>query len=75
MEQICFALEATHSGPRSSEAEAFLLSAETECPGYYSLLQQIYIDPASRANEASRLLAAISFKNGIDKYWRKSAKQ
>ena len=40
-------------------------------PGYYSTLQAVYLDK-SLPNEI-RYLAIIQLKNGIDKYWRKTA--
>ncbi|KAI9762175.1 MAG: hypothetical protein M1835_008069 [Candelina submexicana] len=39
--------------------------------GYYSLLQTLFIDKSLPVE--SRYLAIILLKNGIDKYWRKSA--
>ena len=41
-------------------------------PGYYSALQAILLDINNRFDV--RYLAVIQLKNGIDKYWRKSAK-
>lgn len=40
-------------------------------PGYYTILQSIYADFSLR-NEV-RFQAIIQLKNGIDKYWRKTA--
>ncbi|KAH8813095.1 armadillo-type protein [Xylogone sp. PMI_703] len=40
-------------------------------PGYYTLLQAVYLDK-SLPSEV-RYLAVIQIKNGIDKYWRKTA--
>jgi hypothetical protein len=41
-------------------------------PGFYSSLQSVYVD-TSLPTEV-RYLALIQLKNGIDKYWRKTAK-
>lgn len=40
-------------------------------PSYYVHLQSAYID--TRLPEEVRLLAIITLKNGVDKYWRKTA--
>ncbi|KIW61288.1 hypothetical protein PV05_01427 [Exophiala xenobiotica] len=40
-------------------------------PGYYVLLQDIYADLS--LNQEVRFQAVIQLKNGIDKYWRKTA--
>ena len=54
-------------------AEALLSDAEIQMPNYYSALQYIYQTPSY--DQSVRLLAAITFKNGIDRYWRKTAKK
>ena len=43
---------------------------ETE-KGFYSLLQDVFLD--RRLPFDMRYLAIIQLKNGIDKYWRKTA--
>ncbi len=40
-------------------------------PGYYKHLQSAYLD--FRLPHEVRYLAIIQLKNGIDKYWRKTA--
>lgn len=40
-------------------------------PGFYSSLQSIFIDTSLPVEV--RYLSAIQLKNGIDKYWRKTA--
>ncbi|XP_064620355.1 importin-11-like [Lineus longissimus] len=51
-------------------AEQQLKSWETE-PGFYSILQSVYLDHSIDTN--IRWLAVVYFKNGIDRYWRKTA--
>jgi hypothetical protein len=41
-------------------------------PGYYSLLVGIFTARGGVQQEI-RLQAALQFKNGVDKYWRKGA--
>lgn len=53
-------------------AEQKLSEWEVE-PGFYSLLLGIYSDHTIDVNV--RWMAAVYFKNGIDKYWRKNASQ
>ncbi|KAK9450536.1 armadillo-type protein [Limtongia smithiae] len=52
------------------EAEKMLKEWEIQ-PGLYSLLQDVFLD-ATCPNDV-RWISIIYFKNGIDKYWRKSA--
>lgn len=52
-------------------AESYLGHCELSTPGFYSILQRIYL--SEKYEENTRVLAAISFKNGVDKYWRKTA--
>lgn len=40
-------------------------------PGFYSLLQHVYLQPTLELN--IRLLALIQLKNGIDSHWRKTS--
>ena len=42
-----------------------------KAPGYYSLLQDVFIDQS--LPEDIRYLSIIQLKNGIDRYWRKTA--
>ncbi|XP_071793887.1 importin-11-like [Asterias amurensis] len=51
-------------------AEQQLKSWETQ-PGFYTVLQTIFSNHALDDNV--RWLAVVYFKNGIDRYWRKSA--
>ncbi|KAK9470741.1 armadillo-type protein [Dipodascopsis tothii] len=51
-------------------AEAQLKAWETE-PGFYTLLQEAFLDRALPTDV--RWISIIYFKNGIDKYWRRSA--
>ena len=51
-------------------AEQQLKSWETQ-PGFYSVLQTIFSNLSLDVNV--RWLAVVYFKNGIDRYWRKSA--
>ena len=60
----------------SSDAEQITAGAKQladweKQPGYYSSLQSIFINDSLLFE--SRYLAAIQIKNGIDKYWRKTA--
>lgn len=43
-------------------------------PGYYSLLVGIFTATEGVQREI-RLQAALQFKNGVDKYWRKGAQK
>lgn len=54
-------------------AEQFLNTAEEHVMSFFLLLQRIYA--SSDYDEPVRLLAAIYFKNGIEKRWRKSSKR
>ena len=47
------------------------LSSWEKLPGFYSSLQSIFIDGSFPVEV--RYLCAIQIKNGIDKYWRKTA--
>ncbi|KAK9491507.1 armadillo-type protein [Lipomyces doorenjongii] len=55
---------------RRKAAEAQLKTWETHS-GFYSLLQDAFLDVSLQSD--IRWIAIIYFKNGIDKYWRKSA--
>ncbi|ESO08101.1 hypothetical protein HELRODRAFT_190889 [Helobdella robusta] len=52
------------------KAEIHLKSWETQ-PGFYSAVASIFLDTNIDANV--RWVAAMYFKNGIDRYWRKNA--
>lgn len=54
------------------QAEVKLAEWETE-PGFYTTLHGVFTDPNADVNV--RWMAAVYFKNGVDKYWRKNAKQ
>lgn len=73
LDQVGKALAAVHSTHDRVSAEAFLTYAEINVIEYYPILQHIYLDDVYEEN--TRILAAITFKNGIDKYWRRSAKK
>lgn len=51
-------------------AEQQLKEWETQ-PGFYSILQAIFSNHSIDVNV--RWLAVLYFKNGIDRYWRKTA--
>ncbi|KAM0793458.1 hypothetical protein ACM66B_000901 [Microbotryomycetes sp. NB124-2] len=64
--------------PDQAEREASLhhLQQWSIVPGYYSSLVQIFSDKQLELGPTHaqiRLQAALQFKNGVDKYWRKSA--
>ncbi|TPX56938.1 hypothetical protein PhCBS80983_g04187 [Powellomyces hirtus] len=72
-EQICQVLHAAVS-PTSElrlPADAQLKQWEVE-PGFHSTLQDVAADVS--LDVKLRLLAAITLKNGIDKYWRKTVR-
>ena len=63
--------QAASSNQELISSGAKQLSDWEKRPGYYSSLQSIFID-TSLPFEV-RYLAAIQIKNGIDRYWRKTA--
>lgn len=73
LQNVVAALDAVYTSHDRGEAEAYLTHAEINLPGYYSMLLHIYTNPGY--NRLVQSLASITFKNGVDKYWRKSAKQ
>lgn len=73
LQAIADALYAVHKSQHRSEAEAFLSQCETNTPGFYQILQHIYMSESFE--EDTRTLAVIYFKNGIEKYWRRTAKK
>ena len=74
MENIIAALNAAQYHATRRAAEDYLRDAAIQVPLYYAYLLQIATD-ANNVPEESKILAAIQFKNGVDRYWRKSAKQ
>ncbi|KAI8593553.1 armadillo-type protein [Geranomyces variabilis] len=72
-EQICLVLQAGVSPDpaQRNPADAQLKQWEVE-PGFYSTMQQVAADAS--LDQRLRLLAAITLKNGIDKYWRKTVR-
>lgn len=62
--------------PTEREASLAQLSSWTTTFGYYSSLVDIFTNRQLDLGPASReikLQAAVQFKNGVDKYWRKTA--
>jgi hypothetical protein len=64
--------------PNEIERAASLaqLQSWATVPGYYSSLVEIFANRALQLGPASReikLQAVVQFKNGVDKYWRRSA--
>lgn len=62
---------ASSSDPNQIQTGTKQLAQWEKAPGYYRHLQSAYID--SRLPLEIRYLAIIQLKNGIDKYWRKTA--
>lgn len=62
---------ASSTNPQQIKSGAQQLQNWEKQPGYYSSLQSIFVD-ISLPVEA-RYLCIIQLKNGIDKYWRKTA--
>ncbi|PVU94521.1 hypothetical protein BB559_002970 [Furculomyces boomerangus] len=54
----------------TKQAEKLLAELKHQ-PGFYYNLQDIYLDKSQP--ESLRLIAAINFKHGVSKYWRKSS--
>lgn len=54
------------------QAEAKLAEWEIE-PGFYTTLLRIFSDHS--IDVSVRWMAAVYFKNGVNKYWRKNAAQ
>ncbi|KAL7750537.1 hypothetical protein RI367_003873 [Sorochytrium milnesiophthora] len=72
-QQLCALLvDATSQDiARVKSSEALLKSYETS-PGYHATLLDIVLDATVQLE--SRWLAVICLKNGVEKYWRRSAK-
>lgn len=62
---------ASSSDPQQIQSGTKQLQQWEKSPGYYKHLQSVFID-RSLPTEI-RYLAIIQLKNGIDKYWRKTA--
>lgn len=71
-QQVYLALQSASSSQQLSiqTGTKQLQTWETQ-KGYYSLLQAVYLDKSLPSE--IRYLAIIQLKNGIDKYWRKTA--
>jgi hypothetical protein len=57
--------------PQALKAATQQIGNWEKTPGYYALLQDVYADLS--LDQAVRFQAIIQLKNGIDKYWRKTA--
>ena len=69
---LCHVLQAATSNyAQQIKSGAQQLQNWETTPGFYSTLQEIYID--FKVPIELRYLAVIQLKNGIDKYWRKTA--
>ncbi|KAK4543323.1 hypothetical protein LTR36_005682 [Oleoguttula mirabilis] len=62
---------ASSSDPQQIQTGTKQLQSWERSPGYYKHLQSAYLD--RRLPLELRYLAVIQLKNGIDKYWRKTA--
>ena len=62
---------ASQSAADLKPAEAQLREWET-LPGFYTVLLRLAADPAVAVNV--RWMAVLYFKNGVDLYWRKTAR-
>lgn len=62
---------AASSDPQQVQTGTKQLQQWERSPGFYKHLQSAYID--RRLPLEVRYLAVIQLKNGIDKYWRKTA--
>ncbi|KAI9205762.1 armadillo-type protein [Polychytrium aggregatum] len=72
-EQICTALQyAASPEPLVRKPADDQLAQWEVVPGFYSTLQEIYLNRS--VDPKIRTLAIIYLKNGIEKYWRKTAK-
>lgn len=72
-QELCNILQQATSLDTVKRTEALKILENWEvAPMYHATLQQIYLDV--NLDIKIRSLAVISLKNGIDKYWRKSAK-
>ncbi|GAA5831223.1 hypothetical protein JCM3766R1_002972 [Sporobolomyces carnicolor] len=75
--EVISALSLALSPSPLSRAESLAaLQAWATLPGYYSYLTKIMTErgrPAAGIDDQVRLQALLQFKNGVDKYWRRSA--
>lgn len=62
---------ASSSDPKQIQSGTKQLQQWEKSPNYYVHLQSAYLD--TRLPEEVRHLAIIALKNGVDKYWRKTA--
>lgn len=62
---------ASSSNPNQIQTGTKQLAQWEKSPGFYRHLQSAYLD--TRIPVEVRYLAIIQLKNGIDKYWRKTA--
>ncbi|GAA5857039.1 hypothetical protein JCM8547_007927 [Rhodosporidiobolus lusitaniae] len=69
LQALSFALS---PDPAHRDHSLALLQGWATLPGYYSLLVDIFTARESVEGQI-RLQAALQFKNGVDKYWRKGA--
>jgi hypothetical protein len=58
--------------PETRSSSLAALQAWSTLPGYYSYLVNIF-NSATQVEDQVRLQALLQFKNGVDKYWRKTA--
>lgn len=63
-------LACSQDATQIKQAEAKLAEWEVE-PGFYTMLQGLFSDYS--VDMRVRWLAAVYFKNGVNKYWRKNA--
>lgn len=62
---------ASSSDPQQIQSGTKQLQQWEKSPGYYRQLQSVFMDRSLPIEV--RYLAVIQLKNGIDKYWRKTA--
>lgn len=62
---------ASSNDPHQIQAGTKQLQQWEKSPGYYKHLQSVFVTSSLRVDV--RYLAVIQLKNGIDKYWRKTA--
>lgn len=62
---------AASSDPQQIQSGAKQLERWEKVPGYYKHLQSVFLDKTLPFNIT--YLAIIQLKNGIEKYWRKTA--
>jgi len=62
---------ASSSNPQQIQSGTKQLQQWEKSPGYYKHLQSVFIEKSLPVEV--RYMAVIQLKNGIDKYWRKTA--